>query len=90
MARVSISLSPDTLRLIEEKMRETGVDDAEGLIRLAFLTLDQCGDAAPHELDDESWAAIAEADKAIDDGQGRPWEEVRAELRARFIDGKEG
>lgn len=86
---MSVTLSSETQRLIEEKMKQTGVADPDALVRLAFQMLDQSCEV-PDELDDETWAALEQADKECDEGKGRPWEEVRAELKARFIDRQQG
>jgi predicted transcriptional regulator len=60
---MAVVLNSQTQKLIEERMKETGVED----------------------LDAETRAAVEEGLAQADRGEGRPWEEVREELRARFI-----
>jgi predicted transcriptional regulator len=82
---MAITLSPETQRLIEERMKQTGLDTADELVRLALQTLDQVRGEDFEDLDPETQAAIEEGLAQADRGEGRPWEEVREELRARFI-----
>ena len=80
-----ISLSADTQRLIEERMKETGVGTADELVRVALQTLRQVRGEEFEALDPETRAAIEEGIAQADRGEGRPWEDVREELRSRFI-----
>ena len=85
---MSISLTHETQQLIEEQMKRTGIETADDLVRLALRTLNQIQSEDFEELDPETRAAIDEAEAQLDRGEGRPWEQVRGELRARFIDKK--
>ena len=82
---MSFSLSAETQRLIEQRMKETGVSTADELVRAALDTLDQLSSQPFENLDAPTQAAIDEALGQADRGEGRPWEEVREEIRARFI-----
>ena len=82
---MAIVLSEETQKLIEQRMRESGVDTADELVRVALQTLDQVRGEDFEDLDAETRGAIEEGLAQADRGEGRPWEEVRAELRARFI-----
>jgi predicted transcriptional regulator len=82
---MAIVLNAETQKLIEERMKETGVDTADELVRVALQTLHQVRGEDFEELDAETRAAIEEGLAQADRGEGRPWEEVREELRARFI-----
>jgi Arc/MetJ-type ribon-helix-helix transcriptional regulator len=84
---MSISLSPATQALIERHMRETGVDSADELVRVALQTLHQTRGEDFEDLDAETQAALEEGLNQADRGETRAWEEVREELRARFIKG---
>jgi predicted transcriptional regulator len=83
---MAISLSPETQKLIEERMKETGVGTADELVRVALQTLRQERGEDFDDLDEKTKAAIEEGLAQADRGEGRPWEDVRKEIRARFID----
>src|SRR3954463_4382628 len=82
---MAIALSEETQKLIEQRMKESGVDTADELVRVALQTLDQVRGEDFEDLDAETRAAIEEGLAQADRGEGRPWAEVREELRARFI-----
>lgn len=82
---MSITLSPETQRLIEERMKQTGLSTADELVRIALQTLEQVRGEDYQDLDSQTRAAIEEGEAQYQRGEGRPWEEVREELRARFI-----
>jgi Arc/MetJ-type ribon-helix-helix transcriptional regulator len=82
---MSITLSPETQQLIEERMKRDGFTTADDLVRLALRTLDQTQGEDYDELDPQTQAAIEEAEAQYANGQARPWEEVREEIRKRFI-----
>jgi predicted transcriptional regulator len=83
-----VSLSAETQRLIEQRMKETGVGTPDELVRLALQTLDQTRGEDFEDLDPATQAALEEGLAEADRGEMLPWEEVRAQLRTRFIDGK--
>ena len=80
-----ITLSPDTQKLIEEQMKATGVRSADELVRVALQTLRQVSGEDFESLDPDTRAAIEEGLEQADRGEGRPWEDVREQIRARFI-----
>ena len=80
-----ISLKPETEKLIEERMRQAGLASADELVLVALDALDQVRAGDIDSLDAETRAALEEGLDQADRGKGRPWEEVREELRARFI-----
>ena len=82
---MTISLTTETQRLIEERMKRAGFASADELVRVALQTLDQVRGDDYDELDAETRAAIEQGEAEYERGEGRPWEEVREELRARFI-----
>ena len=82
---MAIVLNAETQKLIEDRMKETGVDTADELVRVALQTLHQVRAEEFEELDPETRAAIEQGLTEADRGEGRPWEDVREELRARFI-----
>lgn len=82
---MAISLSKETQKLIEKGMQETGLSMPDELVRVALQTLHQMRGEHFEDLDSETQAAIEEGLAQADRGEGQPWEEVREELRTRFI-----
>jgi predicted transcriptional regulator len=82
---MAITLSAETEKLIEVQMKQAGLDTADELVRLALRTLEQVRGDDFDALEPETQAAIEAGLAEADRGEGRPWEEVREELRARFI-----
>ena len=82
---MAVFLSDETQRLIEKGMQETGVATPDELVRVALQTLHQVRGEDFEDLDPETQAAIEEGLAQANRGETRPWEEVREELRARFI-----
>jgi Arc/MetJ-type ribon-helix-helix transcriptional regulator len=81
---MNISLSPELQKRIAEKVERGDVGTADALVEQALnFYLDYEGS----ELDEEDFrdanAAIGEALKQAKRGEGRPAEEVFADLRAR-------
>ena len=85
MLRMTISLSPQTQRLLEEKMKRHGYASPDEAVWVALEKLHQEEGEFLEDLDEEAQAAIEEGLSQADRGEGRPWEEVREEIRARFI-----
>ena len=83
----TISVSDDVLELLDAKMRRGNFHSTDDLLRLALATLDEESDVETYEdLDDETRTAIEEAEAEYKAGLARPWDEVRAQLKAKFID----
>jgi Arc/MetJ-type ribon-helix-helix transcriptional regulator len=78
---MAISLTAETQRRIEERMRTGGFASADVLVGAALDTLEQQGEAI-EDLDPATQAAIARAEAQAARGEGRPWAEVKRELRA--------
>ena len=80
---MTISLSPQTQKLLEDRMRKGGFPTPDDAIRAAL----QISEATTQlDLDDETSAALEEGEAQIDRGECRPWEQVRDEIRTRFLD----
>jgi Arc/MetJ-type ribon-helix-helix transcriptional regulator len=82
---MTITLSPETQKLLEERMKRGGFPDPDAVLRVALETLDQVEAEALEDLDDETIASIERGEAQASRGEGRPWEDVKAELRARFL-----
>jgi hypothetical protein len=68
---MSITLSPETERLIEERMKQCGFSTADDLVKLALRTLDQTQGEDYDQLDPQAQAAIEEAEAQCASGQAR-------------------
>ncbi|MDB5321186.1 MAG: hypothetical protein JWN40_2817 [Phycisphaerales bacterium] len=79
---MGLSLSAETQQLIEERMRKGGYTSPDDLVRVALDVLDQ---VEPAGLDKETLAAIDRAEDQIERGEYRDWEDVKAELRAKYL-----
>lgn len=79
---MNISVDPELARFIEEQVRQGRFSSATEVIEagLARLMLDP----EPDVLDAEDIAAIREGIAQMNRGEGRPWKEVRAELKAKY------
>jgi len=74
---MSVELNPETLQLIEDRMRRGGYANADDVVRAALASLDQQTEFEPGELD----RLLAVADDQIDRGDVLDGEQVFAEIR---------
>jgi Arc/MetJ-type ribon-helix-helix transcriptional regulator len=74
---------PELKRFIDEQVKAGHFSSPAEVVEagLARLMLDP----QPGEPDDETMAAIEEAEAQYERGEGRPWEQVREELRAKYL-----
>lgn len=79
---MNVTLSPQTQRLLEERMRDGDYNSADDLIRTALQSLE--GEPV-EELDAETQAAIERADDQGNRGEGLPAEEAFARLRHKHF-----
>jgi Arc/MetJ-type ribon-helix-helix transcriptional regulator len=79
---MNILLSPETQRLLEQRMQKSGYSNPDDAVRFALQSLDQ---VEADELDDQTLADIEQGLAEADRGETRPWEQVREELRARYL-----
>jgi Arc/MetJ-type ribon-helix-helix transcriptional regulator len=82
---MQISLSSETERLLEQQMRKHGYASPDDAVRVALEKLDQEPIEYLEDLDPQTLRAIEEGLAQAERGEGRPWEEVREEIKARFI-----
>ena len=82
---MGISLSPETQKLIERRMRDTGVATADDLVRIALETLDQVSGEDYDQLDPEVRAAIEEAEAEYEQGGGIALDDAFARLREKHL-----
>ena len=79
---MNVTLSPQTQRLLEERLREGEYASADDLIRVALESLE--GDPV-EELDPETQAAIERAEDQGDRGEGIPAAEAFERLRHKHF-----
>lgn len=82
---MTITISPETQKLLEAQMKKGNFSDPDAVLRIALQTLEQAQGCDYEDLDPETRAAIEKAEAQYERGEARPWEEVREELRTRFI-----
>lgn len=82
---MAIMLSPETQKLIEERMKLTGVSSPDELVRLALDTLDQIEGEAYEDLDPETLAAIDEAEAQYERGEWMSVDEAFSRLRQKHL-----
>jgi len=80
-----ILLSPETEKLIEERMKQTGFDRADDLVRLALQTLEQTYGEDYEDLDSGTRKSIEESEKDYEQGGGIPSNEAFALLRKKHF-----
>jgi Arc/MetJ-type ribon-helix-helix transcriptional regulator len=83
---MNVRLKPEVAKFIDEQVKAGRYPSAEDAINAVIdrarteellLLYD--------ELTDDDVAAIEEGLAQADRGEGRPWEEVRAELKAKYL-----
>jgi Arc/MetJ-type ribon-helix-helix transcriptional regulator len=77
---MTLTLTPETQRLVEEKLKDGSFTSFDQLVQAGLSTLDQ----QSMELDEETLDAIDEAEDQIERGQVVSWEEVKKRLNARI------
>lgn len=82
---MQISISDQTHKLLQSKMARHGYATPDDALKVALERLDEPEARYIEDLDPQTQAAIEEALAESDRGEGRPWEEVREEIRTRFI-----
>jgi Arc/MetJ-type ribon-helix-helix transcriptional regulator len=79
---MNVTLTSATQKLLEERMQQGQYSTPDDALQDALRTL---RDIEAHELDDETLAAIEDGLAQANRGEVRPWEDVREELRAKYV-----
>jgi len=82
---MTISLTPETQKLLDSQMKKGNFSTPDDAVRLALVTLDQVRGENIEDLDTETQEALGRAFAQSARGEGRPWEEVRRELTAKYL-----
>lgn len=79
---MNIVLSPETQKLLEDKLNSGGYRTADDVVHAALEALNEL---EAHALDEETLDAIDQAEDQIERGQVHDWKNVREQVRARFL-----
>lgn len=79
---MTISLSPETQKLLEKELRSGQYRSADEVVHAALKALSEL--EAPG-LDDETLEAIDRAEDQIEQGQVHDWKDVREQVRGSFL-----
>lgn len=82
---MNVSLRSDLARFIAEQVSAGRFDSADAAVNAAVARFKAEEELLAGELDDEDLAAIEEGLAQLKRGDTRPWEDVRAELKAKFL-----
>ena len=81
------SLSPESERLLAERLERGSYASVDDVIRAALSALDEVGDIDV-ELDEEMLDSIDRSEDQIDRGEVHDVEDVRAFIQAKFFGSK--
>ena len=79
---MDIPLSPETQRLLEDKLNHGGYGTADEMVRAALGALDEL---EGRDLDPETLDAIDRAEDQIERGEVHDWRDVREQVRRQFL-----
>lgn len=82
---MNITLSPETQKLLDEQMKKGHYATPDETMLAALPTLDEVHGDDYEDLDADTRKAIEEAEAQYQQGEGRPWSQVREELINRFV-----
>jgi Arc/MetJ-type ribon-helix-helix transcriptional regulator len=82
---MAISLTPQTQKLIEERMKQAGYSSPDELVRIALQTLEELQGEPIEDLDASTRDALDRAFAQSERGEGEPWEKARARLAAKYF-----
>jgi Arc/MetJ-type ribon-helix-helix transcriptional regulator len=81
---MNLMLNPQISRLIEDEVNSGRFATAEEVVAAGVVAITK-GDDKADQLDDATLAAINRAFEQSARGEGRPWEEVRAEWTKKYL-----
>ena len=76
---MTITLSPETQRLLEDQLNTGNFASADEVLRAALQALDELS-----ELDQATLDAIDVSEEEIERGEFVDWDDVREDVRAEF------
>ena len=82
---MDVQLKPDLRQFIDEQVKAGRYHSSDDAINAAVARMQAEDELLGQDLDDEDLAAIEEGLAQLNRGEGRPWEDVRKELKARYL-----
>ena len=82
---MNVSLRSDLAKFISEQVTAGRYSSADAAVNAAVARIKAEEELLAGEVDDDDLAAIEEGLAQLNRGESRPWEEVRAELKAKFL-----
>jgi Arc/MetJ-type ribon-helix-helix transcriptional regulator len=82
---MTISLSAETQKLLEERMKAGGFPTADDAVRAALQRMAEHDAWTGDEIDDETWAAIERAEAQYQRGEGIPVDEAFERIRRKHF-----
>lgn len=79
---MGVTLTPETQRLLEDKLRGSAYQSADEVVLAALEALNELENL---ELDDDTLDAIDRAEEQIARGEVHDWQSVREEIREEFL-----
>ena len=82
---MNVQLRPELERFIDGQVKSGRFHSLEEVINFAVARLRAEENLMDDELDSDDLAAIEEGLAQANRGEGRPWETLRSELRAKYL-----
>lgn len=79
---MTISLRPETQKLLEQKLQSGEYVSADQVVHAALQALH---DLESHSLDKKTLDAIDRAEDQIERGEVHDWKDIREHVRAKFL-----
>jgi putative addiction module CopG family antidote len=79
---MNIALSPETQKLLEEKLKSGEYRSPDEVVHAALEVLNEF---EAHVLDGDTLDAIDRAEDQIERGEVHDWKDVREQVRAKFL-----
>ena len=79
---MTITLSTETQKLLDEKLKSGAYRTADDVVRAALQALSEL---ESQDLDEETLDAIDLAEDQINRGEVHAWKDVREQVRAKFL-----
>ena len=83
---MTVNLKPELAEFVQAQVRAGQYRSLEEAVNAAIARIQAEQDLLAGELDDEELAAIEKGLAQLNRGEGQPWEKVRDDLRAKYLD----
>ena len=80
---MNISLSPETQKLLEQRLQQGGYQSADDVVHAALEALNEL---ETEPLDEKTLDAIDRAEDQIERGEFRDLDEIKDQIRAKFTE----